>query len=49
MRNVDNYTRYFSSLLSGLALQAANESTRIEMKRTATVVLRYLRIDRGTP
>lgn len=44
--NVDDYTRYLSSLLSGLAIQAANGSTRAELKRTAKVALRHLGIDR---
>jgi AcrR family transcriptional regulator len=42
--NVDDYTRYLSSLLSGLAVQAANGSTRTELKRTAAVALRHLGI-----
>jgi AcrR family transcriptional regulator len=42
--NVDDYTRYLSSLLSGLAVQAANGSTRTELKRTAEVALRHLGI-----
>jgi AcrR family transcriptional regulator len=42
--NVDDYTRYLSSLLSGLAVQAANGSTRAELKRTAAVALRHLGI-----
>lgn len=44
--NVDDYTRYLSSLLSGLAIQAANGSTRAELKRTAEVALRHLGIER---
>lgn len=44
--NVDDYTRYLSSLLSGLAIQAANGSTRAELKRTAEVALRHLGIGR---
>jgi AcrR family transcriptional regulator len=44
--NVDDYTRYLSSLLSGLAVQAANGATRTELKRTAAVALRHLGIDR---
>ena len=44
--NVDDYTRYLSSLLSGLAIQAANGSTRAELKRTANVALRHLGIVR---
>jgi AcrR family transcriptional regulator len=45
--NVDDYTRYLSSLLSGLTIQAANGSTRAELKRTAEVALRHLGIDRS--
>lgn len=45
-QNVDDYTRYLSSLLSGLAIQAANGSPRAEMKRTAELALRYLGIER---
>jgi AcrR family transcriptional regulator len=44
--NVDDYMRYLSSLLSGLAIQAANGSTRAELKRTAEVALRHLGIKR---
>jgi AcrR family transcriptional regulator len=44
--NVDDFTRYLSSLLSGLAIQAANGSTRSELKRTAEVALRHLGIER---
>jgi AcrR family transcriptional regulator len=44
--NVDDYTRYLSSLLSGLAIQAANGSSRAELKRTAEIALRHLGINR---
>jgi AcrR family transcriptional regulator len=44
--NVDDYTKYLSSLLSGLAVQAANGSTRSELKRTAQVAIRHLGIER---
>lgn len=44
--NVDDYTRYLSSLLSGLAIQAANGSTRAELKRTAEMALRHLGVRR---
>lgn len=44
--NVDDYTRYLSSLLSGLAIQAANGSTKAQLKRTAEVALRHLGIER---
>jgi AcrR family transcriptional regulator len=40
--NVDDYTRYLSSLLAGLSIQAANGSTKAELKRTAQMALRYL-------
>ncbi len=42
--NIDDYTRYLSSLLSGLAVQAANGSTRAQLKRTAEMALRHLGI-----
>jgi AcrR family transcriptional regulator len=44
--NIDDYTRYISSLLSGLAVQATNGSTRGELKRTAELALRHLGIVR---
>jgi AcrR family transcriptional regulator len=44
--NVDDFTRYLSSLLSGLAVQATNGATRAELKRTAAVALRHLGVDR---
>jgi AcrR family transcriptional regulator len=40
--NVDDYTRYLSSILAGLSIQAANGSTKQELKRTARMALRYL-------
>lgn len=40
--NVDDYTRYLSSILSGLSIQAANGSTKAELKRTAQMALRHL-------
>jgi AcrR family transcriptional regulator len=40
--NVDDYTRYLSSLLSGLAVQAANGSTKAELRRTAQLALKHL-------
>jgi AcrR family transcriptional regulator len=40
--NVDDYTRYLSSILAGLSIQAANGSTKAELKRTAKVALRHL-------
>ena len=45
-QNVDDYTRYLCSLLSGLAVQAANGSTRAEMKRTAEIALKHLGVER---
>jgi AcrR family transcriptional regulator len=44
--NVDDYTRYLSLLLSGLAVQAANGSTRAELRRTGELALRHLGIRR---
>jgi AcrR family transcriptional regulator len=40
--NVDDYTRYLSSILAGLSIQAANGSTKAELKRTARLALRHL-------
>lgn len=40
--NVDDYTRYLSSILAGLSIQAANGSTNAELKRTAKMALRHL-------
>lgn len=40
--NVDDYTRYLSLLLAGLSIQAANGSTKAELKRTAHLALRHL-------
>jgi AcrR family transcriptional regulator len=40
--NVDDYTRYLSSILAGLSVQAANGSTKAELKRTAQVAVRHL-------
>ena len=40
--NVDDYTRYLSTILAGLSIQAANGSTKAELKRTAEMALRYL-------
>jgi AcrR family transcriptional regulator len=44
--NVDDYTRYLSSILAGLSIQSANGSTKAELKRTAKLALRYLGIER---
>jgi AcrR family transcriptional regulator len=40
--NVDDYTRYLSSILAGLSIQAANGSTKAQLKRTAQMALRHL-------
>lgn len=40
--NVDDYTRYLSSILAGLSIQAANGSTKEELQRTAGMALRHL-------
>jgi hypothetical protein len=40
--NVDDYTRFLSLMLAGLSVQAANGSTKAELKRTAQMALRYL-------
>jgi AcrR family transcriptional regulator len=40
--NVDDYTRYLSLLLAGLSIQAANGSTKAELKRIAQLALRHL-------
>lgn len=40
--NVDDYARYLSSIIAGLSIQAANGSTKAELKRTAQMALRHL-------
>ena len=40
--NVDDYTRYLSTIIAGLSIQAANGSTKDELKRTAKMALRHL-------
>ncbi len=40
--NVDDYTRYLSTILAGLSIQAANGSTKAELKRTAQMALHHL-------
>jgi hypothetical protein len=40
--NVDDYTLYLSSIIAGLSIQAANGSTKEELKRTAKMALRHL-------
>jgi hypothetical protein len=37
--NVEDYSRYFSTLLGGLAIQAANGVSKAEMKRTADMAV----------
>ena len=40
--SIDDYARYLSTLLAGLSIQAANGSTKPELKRTARMALRHL-------
>lgn len=40
--SVDDFTRYLSMLLAGLSIQAANGSTKAELKRTAQMALQHL-------
>jgi AcrR family transcriptional regulator len=40
--NVNDYTRYLSTIIAGLSIQAANGSTKAELKRTAQMALRHL-------
>ena len=40
--NIDDFTRYLSMLLAGLSIQAANGSTRAELRRTAEMAFQYL-------
>lgn len=40
--NLDDYTRYLSTIIAGLSIQAANGSTKQELKRTAQMALRHL-------
>ena len=40
--NVDDDTRYLSSIIAGLSIQAANGSTKEELERTAKMALRHL-------
>ena len=42
--NLDDYTRYLSSIIAGLSIQAANGSTKAELKRTAQMALKHLRL-----
>jgi AcrR family transcriptional regulator len=40
--NLDDYARYLSTIIAGLSIQAANGSTKDELKRTAKMALRHL-------
>jgi AcrR family transcriptional regulator len=40
--DVDDYTRYLSTIIAGLSIQAANGSTKAELNRTAQMALRHL-------
>ncbi|MGB2643792.1 MAG: TetR/AcrR family transcriptional regulator [Candidatus Acidiferrum sp.] len=40
--NVHDYASYLSTILAGLSIQAANGSTKAELKRTAAMALRFL-------
>jgi AcrR family transcriptional regulator len=40
--NVDDYARYLSTILAGLSIQAANGSTKTELRRTARMALDHL-------
>lgn len=40
--NVDDYTRYLSTIIAGLSIQAANGSTKAELNRTAQMALKLL-------
>ena len=40
--NVDDYTRYLPSILADLSIQAANGSTKADLKRTSLMALRHL-------
>lgn len=47
--DLDDYTRYLSTIIAGLSIQAANGSTKEELKRTAKLALRHLGLERCTP
>lgn len=40
--NADDYSRYLSTILADLSIQAANGSTKAELKRTVEMALTYL-------
>ncbi|MGH9608000.1 MAG: hypothetical protein ACRD3N_20115 [Terracidiphilus sp.] len=39
---MDDYARYLSSIIAGLSIEAANGSTKAELRRTAKMALRHL-------
>ena len=40
--DLDDYTRYLSTIIAGLSIQAANGSSKAELNRTAQMALRHL-------
>ena len=40
--DVDDYTRFVSTVLAGLSIQVANGSSKAELKRTAQMAIEYL-------
>jgi hypothetical protein len=40
--NVDDYTRYLSTILAGLSIQAVNGSTKADLKRTSEMAIKHL-------
>lgn len=40
--DLDDFARYLSTIIAGLSIQAANGSTKAELKRTAKMALRHL-------
>jgi AcrR family transcriptional regulator len=40
--DLDDYTRYLSTIIAGLSIQAANGSTKAELNRTAQMALQHL-------
>ena len=40
--DLDDYTRYLSTIIAGLSIQAANGSTKAELKPTAQMAIRHL-------
>ena len=40
--SIDDYTRYVSTILAGLSIQAANGSTKAELRRIAQMALHHL-------